>query len=409
MLSAKTVQVVKATVPALKDKGLDITRRMYQILFRNEEIRDLFNQSHHGETGSQPRSLALAVLAYAENIDRLEVLGPMVERIAQKHVALSILPEHYPHVGTALLQAIRDVLGPAATDEIMEAWAEAYGFLADVLIGREQVIYGEQAAQPGGWTGYRDFVIDRVTAESDIIKSFYLRPADGGALMDFKPGQYLTFRFDLPGHGSVVRNYSLSCAPGADHYRISVKREPAPAGNPAAGPGLVSGFLHDHGAPGTVLKVAAPAGDFFLDDPVAERPVVLLSGGVGLTPMVSMLDSIVAAGAGRPTLFVHGTRSGAHHAMKDHVRTVAATHPGVKAVTFYEQPRPQDVPGRDFDHAGVITPEWLRRAVPHTDADFYFCGPKPFMRLLARTLTDLGVDRDRLHYEFFGPADELYA
>jgi len=401
MLSQQTIDIVKSTAPILKEQGLDITRRMYEILFQNEEIKDLFNQSHHGETGSQPRSLAAAVLAYAEHIDRLNELGPMVERIAQKHVALNILPEHYPYVGKALLQAIRDVLGPAVEGPVIDAWAEAYQFLADLLIGREEQIYTEHTAQPGGWTGYRDFVIDTVRPESDIITSFTLKPADGGPIMAFKPGQYLSFQIDVPGHGPVVRNYSLSNAPGADHYRISVKREAAPA--------LVSNFLHDHAVPGTVLKVAAPAGDFFLNDPIAGRPVVLLSGGVGLTPMISMLDSIAAHGAQRPTWFIHGTRSGSHHALKDHVRTLAASHDGINAVTFYEEPHPTDVEGRDYDHAGRISLEWLTRSVPMADADFYFCGPRPFLKLFAQGLRDSGVSSDRIHFEFFGPADDLYA
>ena len=140
-LSDKTIATVKATVPALEAHGLAITQRMYHHLFANEEIRDLFNQSHQGPNGSQPKALAGAVLAYAQNIDNLGALTGAVERIAQKHAGLNILPEHYPHVATALLQAIKDVLGEAATDDILGAWGEAYWFLADVLIGRETEIY----------------------------------------------------------------------------------------------------------------------------------------------------------------------------------------------------------------------------------------------------------------------------
>ncbi|OYV40841.1 MAG: nitric oxide dioxygenase, partial [Rhodospirillales bacterium 20-64-7] len=133
-LSEKTISLIKATVPALEEHGLTITRRMYERMFQNEAIRDLFNQSHHGETGSQPRALAGAVLAYARNIDNLGVMGGAVERIAQKHVALNILPEHYPFVADALLGAIKDVLGAVATAEIVAAWGEAYWFLAEILI-----------------------------------------------------------------------------------------------------------------------------------------------------------------------------------------------------------------------------------------------------------------------------------
>lgn len=209
-LSQKTVEIVKATVPALEAHGLDITRAMYDRLFRNAEIRALFNQAHHGETGSQPKALAAAILTYARNIDRLEAMAPAVERIAQKHVGLVILPEHYPYVADALLAAIGDVLGKAATDEVLTAWGEAYWLLADLLIAREAELYDGLAASPGGWTGWRDFVVADKVRESDVITSFLLRPADGGAVIAHKPGQYLTFSLDVPGHGIQKRNYSIS-------------------------------------------------------------------------------------------------------------------------------------------------------------------------------------------------------
>src|SRR3954453_4441171 len=187
-LSAQTIALVKATVPALEAHGLEITRRMYQRMFANEAIRDLFNQSHHGDTGSQPKALATAVLAYAQNIDRLDVLGAAVERIAQKHVGLQILPEHYPTVAESLLGAIKDVLGDAATDEILAAWGEAYWFLAHVLIGRERAIYQTLAAAPGGWNGWRPFRIESRQREAGVITSFVLRPEGGGPGLAPPPG-----------------------------------------------------------------------------------------------------------------------------------------------------------------------------------------------------------------------------
>ena len=225
-LSDRTIALVKATVPALEQHGLAITRRMYERMFQNEAIRDLFNQSHHGESGSQPKALAAAILAYARNIEGLAALAPAVERIAQKHVGLNILPEHYPYVAEALLGAIKDVLGDAATEEILAAWGEAYWYLAEVLIARERAIYSSVAAAPGGWTGWRDFRVERKERESDVITSFVLRPADGGPVMRHRPGQYLTFWLEIPGHHAVKRNYSISSAANGETYRISVKREP---------------------------------------------------------------------------------------------------------------------------------------------------------------------------------------
>ena len=407
-LQPRTISTVKATAPVLREHGLEITQRMYELLFQDEQIKSLFNQSHHRGVGTQPRSLAGAVHAYAANIDRLEELGPVVERIAQKHVALNILPEHYPAVGQALIGALRDVLGQAATDEVIAAWTEAYGFLAQILMGREQELYDQRAAALGGWLGWREFMVDRVVPESEIITSFYLRPRDGGPIMGFKPGQYLTFQLDIPGHGQVVRNYSVSCVPGQGYYRISVKREGAPDDAPDAPPGLASNYLHDQGGPGTVVRVSAPAGDFSLDEQIG-RPLVLLSGGVGLTPILSMLDTLVAQDAQRDIWYVHAALSGRHHAMKQHLKEVVAAHPGVRSVVFYEFPTQEDVRGQDYDEPGRITMDWLKQTVPVAEADFYFCGPKGFMRMLAIGLRALDVPDERIHFEFFGPAEALYA
>lgn len=397
-LGAHTIALVKATVPALEAHGLAITHRMYELLFRNEAIRDLFNQSHHGETGSQPKALATAIVAYARNIEGLAALSPAVERIAQKHVGLNILPEHYPHVAEALLGAIKDVLGEAATEEILAAWGEAYWYLAEVLIARERVIYGSLAAAPGGWTGWRDFLVAEKRRESEVITSFILRPADGGPVLRHRPGQYLTFWLDIPGHHPFKRNYSISSAPDDESYRISVKREPQ---------GIVSRWLHDSVAPGARLKVAPPTGEFFLRQ-AQVRPVVLVSGGVGLTPLMSMLETIAAREAGPAAHYVHGTRHGGTHAMAARVRELAARSGGrIRATTFYEQPRPEDRQGQDYDEAGLISIEWLERNTPMAEADYFLCGPRGFLRAFVGGLARAGVAGDRIHYEFFGPADEL--
>ncbi|QRM31311.1 NO-inducible flavohemoprotein [Microvirga sp. VF16] len=398
-LSDTTIHLVKATVPALQEHGLAITKRMYERMFQNEAIRDLFNQSHHGETGSQPKALASAVLAYAQNIDNLGALAPAVERIAQKHVGLSILPEHYPYVADALLGAIKDVLGDAATDEILAAWGEAYWFLAHVLIGREKAVYTSLANAPGGWNGWRNFRIESKRKESEIITSFVLRPEDGKPVLRHQPGQYLTFWIDVPGRHPLKRNYSISSAPSDETYRISVKREPQ---------GIASNWLHDTAEVGQILKVAPPAGEFFLNEE-SPRPVVLLSGGVGLTPMMSMLETISAQHPKVAVHYVHGTLNGATHAMKERVRFLAQAHPNINAATFYVEPRPEDRPGEDFDHPGVISVEWLEANTPLTEADYYLCGPRPFLRAFVGGLALAGVRSDRIHYEFFGPADEILA
>jgi nitric oxide dioxygenase len=185
-----------------------------------------------------------------------------------------------------------------------------------------------------------------------------------------QPGQYLTFWIVVPGQHPLKCNYSISSAPNNETYRISVKREPQ---------GIASGWLHDKTEVGTVLKVAPPAGEFFLNEE-SPRPVVLLSGGVGLTPMMSMLETIAARYPSKSTHYVHGTLNGATHAMKERVSSLVEAYPNIKATTFYVEPRPEDRPGTDYDHEGLITVDWLGSNTPLDEAGYYLCGPRPFLR-----------------------------
>ncbi len=392
-LSAETVAVVKATVPAIAKHGATITEVMYRRLFEDEHIARLFNQANQ-KSGTHRFALANAVLAYAQNIDNPGALASAVERIAQKHVGYAILPEHYPYVATALLGAIEEVLGEAATPEILAAWGEAYWFLADILKGREAGIREEIEAQTGGWTGWRRFIITERRAESDQIMSFTLRPEDGAPVIRHRPGQYLTLRFDTAGLKGVIRNYSISCGPNNDHYRITVKREPD---------GEASGFLHDRAAIGSIFELTAPAGDFYLRE-VPDRPVVLLSGGVGLTPMVSMLEEIADKHKALPAYFIHGTTDRHSHALAAHIRQLARQHGNTEIATFYERMEPADAA-----YEGYISVDWLKSELPLNDADIFLCGPRPFLRHYVSSLIGANVSPDRIHYEFFGPTDEILA
>jgi nitric oxide dioxygenase len=197
------------------------------------------------------------------------------------------------------------------------------------------------------------------------------------------------------------RNYSISSAPNDRFYRISVKRDATP-GFPA---GQASAWLHDHAQPGTTVQVAVPAGDFFLEQ--AEKPVVLVSGGVGLTPMVSMLETIAGNSPDLPTWYVHGAQNGLVHAMRDHVRTLSLGNPAIQTHTFYSEPLATDQRGRDYDDAGMISARWLARNTPIDAATYYLCGPKPFLQALVGGLARHGATAGQVRYEFFGPADDL--
>lgn len=399
MLTPDMIALVKGTAPVLKTHGEALTRHFYARMFRhNPELKHIFNQGHQ-VGGQQQQALAGAVAAYAENIEDPSVLMPVVERIVHKHVSLGIRPEHYAIVGKHLLASISEVLGDAATDELIAAWAAAYGQLADLLIAEEARLYAKVTAQPGGWSGWRAFRIDAKVLESAEITSFYLVPTDGGEVPAYQPGQYVSVRIYVPELDLMQpRQYTVSDRPGQGRLRISVKRERGGAETPA---GQVSNMLHDNYQVGDVLDVAPPLGDFHL--PVdGDRPVVLLSGGVGLTPMISMLNHLVELDDDRQIRFIHGCRNSQVHAMKDHVNSIASERGNVRKSVFYEQVGPQDEEGRDYDHVGRVDLMTIRDQAIVPEADYFLCGPVPFMQAQRRTLKELGVPAERIHAEVFG-------
>jgi ferredoxin-NADP reductase/MOSC domain-containing protein YiiM len=260
----------------------------------------------------------------------------------------------------------------------------------------------------GSQRGLRTLVVDRKVPESETITSFYLVATDGMPLAPYLPGQFLTLELNISGHPKrVVRNYTLSESPArTDRYRMSIKREPTPPGRPEAPPGLSSNYFHDQVEVGTTLKARPPIGKFSLD-PDSGRPVVLVSAGVGLTPLISMLNTIVERRSGRPTWFVHGARNGREHAFGAHVRRLAAEHDNVRVHVRYSRPDAEDVAGRDYDSQGRVDVELLKSLLPGRDFDFYLCGPTPFMKSLYNGLLAWGVPETRIHYEFFGSASIL--
>lgn len=407
MLSQKTIEIVKEITPLVAKNAETITRRFYELMFEdNPEVKVFFNQAHQ-HSGTQQKALADAICAYFVNIENLESLGPAVEVIAQKHCSLGIQPEHYPIVGKHLLAAIKDVMKDAATGEIIDAVSEAYGLLADVCIAREKEIYETQQSKEGGWNGYRKFVVDKKVPESDVITSFYLRPQDGDSLPKFEPGQYITVRVDHPAVLTSPRNYSLSDRPNPDYFRISVKKAEAEAesGTPD---GLISTWLHDHVQPGDLLDVGPPCGEFTIDpDTVDHRPIVFLAGGVGVTPLLSMAKALVHQGVIAPIYFIHAVKNSAVHAFGDEVLQMVSDKDFVQTRFLYDQPLDSDIQNSKYDGMGMVTPEILREWTPYDEANFYFCGPTPFMEAVYSGLKELGVDDSRINFEFFGPKQEI--
>lgn len=396
MLTDRQIEIVKSTVPVLQQYGEAITRTFYGNLFEeNPGLKDIFNMANQAK-GEQPRSLAASVLAYAANIDQLQNLGPAVSLIAHKHCSLDVLPEHYPIVGRNLLRAIGEVLGDAVTPEIVDAWGAAYNQLADIMIGVEGAMYEENARR--GWAGFKPFRVVEKTPESEVVTSFTLVPEDGQPVPEYKAGQYLSIKVQGVGENVEMRQYTISCGPNGESYRISVKRE---------ADGLVSNHLHDHLEEGQSVLVHMPHGDFVLDETQA-GPVALISAGVGVTPAMAMLERLIHLRTERPVIFVHAALDGAVHAFGDRIREIERRHPNVKAFVAYAEPRAEDVRGEHYDHAGFIDARLLADLVSPS-ADCYFCGPKGFMKMVDKSLAEIGVPAERRKSEVFGPTLELEA
>lgn len=269
------------------------------------------------------------------------------------------------------------------------------------------------ARSDAAWQGWREFTVVRREFEDPAQTqcSFYLQPRDGPPLPAFKPGQFLTFSLDLPVESTakrqpvrtITRCYSLSDSPDPTRYRVTIKRIPAPADPPGIEPGLSSNHFHDEVQVGHVLRIKAPSGRFHLD-PASECPVVLIGGGIGVTPMMSMLGWCLAQQPGRTVHFFYGLRNGQERAFKARLEALAAAHPALHLHIAYSRPGAGDQLGRDFQHRGHVDVELLRRSLPPVRHEFYVCGPPAMMQALVPALAEWGVPLADLHFEAFGPA-----
>ena len=253
------------------------------------------------------------------------------------------------------------------------------------------------AAPPPAWQGFRRLAVIAIDRESDSVASIRLADPEGAPVPAAHPGQYLTLRIEPePGARSVLRNYSLSGPPGADHYRISVKREPH---------GAASGYLHERLRVGDLLDVAAPRGTFILRESTA--PVLLISAGVGATPVLAMLHALAAARSPREVWWLHGARGGGDHAFAAESRALLDSMPSARAHICFSRPGPGDREGRDFQTTGRLSAALLTALDLPRDADAYLCGPARFMDEISAALAAHGVAASRIHTEPFGPAPSI--
>ncbi|MGC0400497.1 nitric oxide dioxygenase [Streptomyces sp. SAI-126] len=395
MLSAESAAVIRATLPAVAGALDEITTRFYGAMFhdRPELLDGMFNRGNQA-SGAQRRALAGSIAGFATALLDAPHTRPdtLLERIAHKHAAVGVTDDQYTIVHKYLFGAIAEVLGDAVTPEVAAAWDEVYWLMAGALIGREARLYQDAGVEPGQiwrqWT-----VVERRTETPDVV-SFLLRPADGQPAPLARAGQYVSVRVLMADGVHQLRQYSLSSDPGGDLRRITVKRVVGTADTPD---GEVSNLLHHQIHEGDELTMSAPFGDVFLDDPAdASTPVVLVSAGIGGTPMTSILAHLTTLGSTRPVLALHADRSPADHALRTETNELVGQLPGARAIFWYEHPSPEEPDARQglMNLDGIELPE---------NATVFLCGSLPFMRDIRAQLLRAGVPPQRIRYEVFGP------
>lgn len=253
------------------------------------------------------------------------------------------------------------------------------------------------------WQGFRKFEVQKKHYEGGDICSFYLKPHDARPIPPFKAGQFLTFKLDIPGDKQITRCYSLSSIAHEENYRVSIKRVPPPRGRDDVPPGKSSNFFHDQINENDILDVKAPGGNFLLDV-TRTTPIVLIGGGIGLTPVLSMLEAVVRHGFQRDVHFFYGVRNSDEHIMKDYLQSLDTEHRRLTMHICYSNPSENDVQGKDFHHAERVSVELFKRLFPSNNYEFYICGPPPMMESLVKGLNEWGVPQSAVNFEAFGPA-----
>ncbi|MFH8605965.1 globin domain-containing protein [Streptomyces sp. NPDC018029] len=406
MLSEQSAATVRATLPVVGAAIGEITERFYTRLFaaHPELLRDLFNRGNQA-AGTQRQALAGSIAAFAVHLvehpdERPDV---MLNRIAHKHASLGVAPDQYGTVHRHLFAAIAEVLGDAVTPEVAAAWDDVYWLMANALIAIEARLYAEQGVTAGDDTWREWEVVDRVEETADVA-TFRLRPADGAPAPGFRAGQYVSVQVQLGDGARQIRQYSLSGGAGAECgagpgggsgvWQISVKRVPGGAGAPE---GEVSNHLHARVREGDVLRVSPPYGDLVLDETDTDVPLLLASAGIGVTPMIALLEQLAATGHRAPVTVVHADRSPAEHALRADHEAYTGKLPDATAHFFYERPEA----GHPAELTGRVDLAALPSVAPGTRA--YLCGPLPFMRTVRSQLIARGVAAADIHYEVFGP------
>ncbi|KQQ81740.1 globin domain-containing protein [Arthrobacter sp. Leaf137] len=397
MLSDTSLPVVKATLPVVGENIREIASRFYTHMFQEhpELLDGLFNRGNQAD-GRQQQALAGSVAAFAGFLvnDPTHLPDHLLSRISHKHVSLGLAPDQYQVVHDNLMWAIVDVLGDAVTPEVAAAWDEVYWLMANMLINKERGLY--DAVRLGPETIWRTWRVAEKIQETDDVVSFVVERTDEREVKPSLPGQYVTIRMEMPDGVLQPRQYSLTQADDGQHRRFAVKRvrgEGTAAGIPD---GEMSTLLHDHVNVGDEVTLSAPFGDVVLE--YTDRPVVLASAGIGITPMAGMLSHLVKAGSQRKVAFLHADDSPGSFALRNQVTADIAALPDASLNAWFLN---GDGGGDDANvHTGFMNVGDVKLPA---DAEYYLCGPVAFMQSVRSALVGLGVPARDIQYEVFGP------
>ena len=400
MLSDTSAPVIKATLPVVGEHIEEIAKRFYQHMFeaRPDLLDGLFNRGNQAD-GRQQQALAGSIAAFAGFlVDKPDQLPDhLLSRIAHKHVSLGLSPDQYQVVHDHLMWSIVDVLGDAVTPDVAAAWDEVYWLMANMLINKERGLYNAVHLSPE--TIWRTWRVARRIQETDDVVTFIVERIDERDVKPSLPGQYVTIKMAMHDGVHQPRQYSLTRADDGHHRQFAVKRVrglPTPDGE-------MSNFLHDEVHEGDEVVLSVPFGDVVLE--YTDRPVVLASAGIGITPMAGMLSHLVKSASRRQVMLLHADDSAESFPLRAQVTEDLAKLPDASLSTWFLEPA---VPGTGGTGGAGGAPEFegfmdVNAVDLPDDAEYYLCGPLPFLKSVRSALIAKGVPAKDIQYEVFGP------
>ncbi|RLV92404.1 Flavohemoprotein [Spathaspora sp. JA1] len=384
-LTPEQIKIILSTVPILEQAGETLTQKFYQRMIGNyDEVKPFFNETDQ-KLLRQPKILAFALLNYAKNIEDLAPLTAFVKQIVAKHVGLQVKAEHYPIVGTCLIETMIELLpAEVANDQFIEAWSTAYGNLAKLLIDLEADEYNKQP-----WNEFKEFSVTKIEDECEEVKSIYFKPIDGKIGIP-KRGQYVCIRWKLPNaEFEKSREYSISQYPQENEYRISVRKLPD---------GQISGYIHETLKTGDIIKVAPPAGNFVYEE--GDNDVVLVAGGIGITPLVSILEQALADG--RNVNLLYANRTVNSRAFGEFLKERKQQYGDkLNVIEYFSDEKVEEKDAVDQVENRMITTKDLE-FINGDKHDVYLLGPRPFMRFVRDNLEKKNI---AVKLEYFGSYD----